>query len=141
LESRRAEQILPGWTGTSGRGRRWGNGEGQWIWCKYCGHMYVNGKITSVETIPGMEGWRRMVEGVNSSTIYLMHYKNFYKCHNVHPPGKTIKNSHCFVKIKAAFQKSLTFPHKWCKILLSTIIDAPEFAKFWSLPSRNMQHF
>jgi hypothetical protein len=36
--------------------------------------MYINGKI-SVKTIPGMWGGkrRRMVEGVNSSTIYLIY--------------------------------------------------------------------
>jgi hypothetical protein len=32
-----------------------------------------------------------MVEGVNSSMIYLIHCKNFYKCHNVHSPSPTIK--------------------------------------------------
>jgi uncharacterized protein with ACT and thioredoxin-like domain len=51
-----------------GGGRRWGNGERGWICCKYSVHMYVNGKMISVETIPGMgeEGiWRRVVEGVN----------------------------------------------------------------------------
>jgi hypothetical protein len=26
--------------------------------CKYCVYMYVNGKMISVETIPGMEGGR-----------------------------------------------------------------------------------
>jgi hypothetical protein len=31
-----------------------------------------------------------MVEGVNSSMIYLIQCKNFYKCHNV-PPPDTIK--------------------------------------------------
>jgi hypothetical protein len=30
--------------------------ESEWAWCKYCVHMYVNGKIVSVETIPGMGG-------------------------------------------------------------------------------------
>jgi hypothetical protein len=33
----------------------------------------------TVETLPR----RRMVEGVNSSMIYLMYYKNLCKCHNV----------------------------------------------------------
>jgi hypothetical protein len=59
--------------------------------------MYVNGKMTLVETIPGMEGWLRMVEGVNSTVIYLMHCKNFCKCHNVPPPG-TIKKDMCIKK-------------------------------------------
>jgi hypothetical protein len=42
-----------------------------------------------VQTIPGMmgDGIRRMVEGVNSSMIYLIHCKNFYKCNNVPPPS------------------------------------------------------
>jgi hypothetical protein len=38
--------------------------------------MYVNGKVRPVETIPGMGGkkdkFRRMVEGVNSSMMYLI---------------------------------------------------------------------
>jgi hypothetical protein len=31
--------------------------------CKYCVHMYINGKMLSIETIPGMGG------GVHSSMI------------------------------------------------------------------------
>jgi hypothetical protein len=37
------------------------------------------------ETIAGM------VEGVNSSIVYLIYCKNFCKCHNVPPPSTTIK--------------------------------------------------
>jgi hypothetical protein len=47
-------------------------GVGVWIWCKYCVHKYVNGKMVSVETAPGIGGeggWNRIVEGVNSSMI------------------------------------------------------------------------
>jgi hypothetical protein len=46
-----------------------------------------------VEIIPGFGGggYWRMVEGVNSSMIYLIYCKNFCKCHNVPPPRKTIK--------------------------------------------------
>jgi hypothetical protein len=29
----------------------------------------------------GEEGWRKAVEGVNSSMIYLRHYKNLCECH------------------------------------------------------------
>jgi hypothetical protein len=48
----------------------------------YCVYTYVNGKMRSVETIPGMRAGRikRMMEVVNSSMIYC---KNFCKCHNV----------------------------------------------------------
>jgi hypothetical protein len=53
-ESRRTEQVLPGGLVPEGWGRSWGRGEGGWIWYKYCIHMYVNGKMKSVETIPGM---------------------------------------------------------------------------------------
>jgi hypothetical protein len=42
--------------------------------CKYYVHMYVNGKMRPVETIPGMGEW------VNSTMI---HCKNFCKCHSV----------------------------------------------------------
>jgi hypothetical protein len=55
--------------------------------------MYVNGKMILVETIPGMVGVgkRRMVQGVNSSMIYLIYCKNICKCYNVLPPRMTIK--------------------------------------------------
>jgi hypothetical protein len=36
--------------------------------------MYVNGKMRPVETIPGIVGGGRMIEGVNWSMIYC---KNF----------------------------------------------------------------
>jgi hypothetical protein len=36
------------------------------------------------ETIPGMGGEQmRMMEGVNSTVIYLIYCKNFWECHNV----------------------------------------------------------
>jgi hypothetical protein len=55
-------------------------------------HMYVNGKMMPVETIPGMDGGckRRMVKGVNSSMIYMMHCKDICKYHNV-PPTQQLK--------------------------------------------------
>jgi hypothetical protein len=53
---------------------------------------HVNGKMTPVETTPGIGGGgqRRMVDGVNLSIIYLIYCKTFYKCYNVLPPS-TIK--------------------------------------------------
>jgi hypothetical protein len=45
-------------------------------------HMYINGKMRPLETIPRM-GVRRMKEGVNSTIIHFIHCKNFCKCHNV----------------------------------------------------------
>jgi hypothetical protein len=55
--------------------------------------MYINGKTIPVESIPGMgkKGCRRM-EGVNSSMIYLIYFKNFSTFHYVLTPSKTIKN-------------------------------------------------
>jgi hypothetical protein len=52
--------------------------------------------IKNKTTIQGMQGegikWGGDGgEGVNPSMIYLMHCKNFCKCHNVTPPSKTIK--------------------------------------------------
>jgi hypothetical protein len=38
------------------REKRCGNGQREWIWYKYCVHMYVNGKVISVETILGGGG-------------------------------------------------------------------------------------
>jgi hypothetical protein len=52
-----------------------------------CIHVW-KWKIIPVETIPGMGG---MVEGINSSMIYLIHCRNFCKCNNVPPPCTTIK--------------------------------------------------
>jgi galactitol-specific phosphotransferase system IIB component len=46
--------------------------------------------MTPVETIAGM-GERGIVEGVNSSMIYLMYCKNFCKSHNVPLTSTTIK--------------------------------------------------
>jgi hypothetical protein len=42
-----------------------------WIWWKYSVHIYVNGKMRPVETIPGMgeRRERKMMEGVNSSMM------------------------------------------------------------------------
>jgi hypothetical protein len=47
-----------------------------------------------IETIPGTvrEGIRENGAGVNSSMIYLIHCKNFYKCHKILPPSTIIKN-------------------------------------------------
>jgi hypothetical protein len=51
--------------------------------------MYVNAKMISVETTPGIKGGRiKENDGrVDSSMIYLIYCKNFCKCHNVplHP--------------------------------------------------------
>jgi hypothetical protein len=32
------------------RERMWGEDVRGWLWCKYCLHMYENGKVTSVKT-------------------------------------------------------------------------------------------
>jgi hypothetical protein len=53
--------------------------------------MYVNAKILLVETIPVMGGGRRVGKGLNPSMMYLIHFKKFWKCHNVPQPSKTIK--------------------------------------------------
>jgi hypothetical protein len=36
------------------QGGRDGKSVWEGIWCKYCVHMYVNGKMRPLETIPGM---------------------------------------------------------------------------------------
>jgi hypothetical protein len=47
----------PVWgVGTSVRRKEWGKSIGVQMWCKYCVHMYVNGKMRPVETIPGITG-------------------------------------------------------------------------------------
>jgi hypothetical protein len=56
--------------------------------------MYINAKIISVETIPGIRG-----VGMEKSSgggefkydmIYLIHCKNFCKCYNAPSPRTTI---------------------------------------------------
>jgi hypothetical protein len=55
-------------------------------------------KMILVKTVPGIGGGRikESSGGVNSSMIYLMHFKNLCKCHNA-PPPSTIKKK---IKIK-----------------------------------------
>jgi hypothetical protein len=56
--------------------------------------MDVNVKMRPVDTIPGIGGRgdkREWWRGVNSSMIYLIHYKNFCKCHNVPPSQQNEK--------------------------------------------------
>jgi hypothetical protein len=43
-------------TGTSGRGEKDGKGYRMVNMVKYCVHMYINGKMRLLETIPGMRG-------------------------------------------------------------------------------------
>jgi hypothetical protein len=56
-------------------------------------------KIIPVESVEGR--WKREVEGVYSSIVYLIHYKNLCKCYNVPTLNTTIKTIHfsqaCFV--------------------------------------------
>jgi hypothetical protein len=58
--------------------------------------MYANAKIIFIEVITGIGGWRkrgwkRAVEGVKSSKMYLILCKNLCKCNSVPPPSKKIK--------------------------------------------------
>jgi hypothetical protein len=95
LENRRAEQVLPEGTGTSGKGEE----VGKW-WRRVnmaqslCTHV-CKWKKGTVENILGMGvgEWRKMVKGTNSSMIYLIHCKNLGKCHNVPPQSITKKKS------------------------------------------------
>jgi hypothetical protein len=69
-----------------GGGGMSGKSAGGWIWCEYCVHMHVNGKMISVETISGMEdkgewwkGWIQVlyIWYIVKTTIYPQHNKNF----------------------------------------------------------------
>jgi hypothetical protein len=55
-KNRLAEQVLR-WVGTSGCGGRW-KCEGEWEERVSIAHIYVNGKMIPVETIPGLVGGR-----------------------------------------------------------------------------------
>jgi hypothetical protein len=57
--------------------------------------VYVNGKMIHFEPSPGIVGEGNKGEWwgglLNSSMLYLIHCKNFCKCHNAPPPSTTIK--------------------------------------------------
>jgi hypothetical protein len=55
--------------------------------------MYIHGKMTPVETIPGTGGeeGKENDGGVSSTMIYLIYSKNFCKYHNVPPSSTAIK--------------------------------------------------
>jgi hypothetical protein len=55
--------------------------------------MYINGKMRPIETVPGMVGGgiKENGEGMNSSMMYLIYFKNICRCHNVPQPSTTIK--------------------------------------------------
>jgi hypothetical protein len=53
--------------------------------------MYVNGKVVSVETFQECgRSMKESSEGLDSSKIYLIYFKNFCKCHNVPTLSTTI---------------------------------------------------
>jgi hypothetical protein len=60
-----------------------GKGCGRVYMVQICVHLYENGKMTPVETIPGMGGGK-IKEEVNSSMMYLIYCMNFCKCHTEH---------------------------------------------------------
>jgi hypothetical protein len=62
------------------------------IQCKYCVHMYVNGKIIPVETIPRMGGEENDGGGKFKYDIFT-YSKNFCEFHNVPPPAQLKKIS------------------------------------------------
>jgi hypothetical protein len=68
--------------GISGTGEDVGKGVGGWV-CKYCVHMYVNGKTRLVETIPGMKGWGIKGNEGRGEFDYDIFCKSFCKYYNV----------------------------------------------------------
>jgi hypothetical protein len=54
--------------------------------------MYLSAQMIPVETVPGISGggMKESSRGVNSSMIYLTHFKNLCKCYKV-PLPSTIK--------------------------------------------------
>jgi hypothetical protein len=92
LENRRVKQVLPGvGGGTSGKGR------GGWRRVNMvqilCIHVckWKNEICWNCSRNQG-RGIKKNGEGVDSSMIYLIHCRNFCKCHNVPPPSTTITN-------------------------------------------------
>jgi hypothetical protein len=69
--------------------------------------MYVNGKMRPVETIPGMGGGgRENDEGDEFNVIYLIHCKDFCKCHSA-PTAQFLKNTE---RKKKTAKKNLQIP-------------------------------
>jgi hypothetical protein len=92
-ENKQVEQVLPG-------------GGGWYQWRQEVGKCCMRMKIAQIlcthvcnwknETCRnysrnGGKGKRRMIEGVNSTIIYLMYCRNFWQCHNIPPANTTIK--------------------------------------------------
>jgi hypothetical protein len=67
----------------------------------------------------GVGGWKRAVERVNSSMIYLIHCKNSWKCHNVPQHNNNINKNKMLLRMKGISQRvvqrrKLSFPIGWC---------------------------
>jgi hypothetical protein len=74
-----------------GEEKFWGKWVGGWIQCnKMCTHVSKckNDTCWNYFRDRGREGWRRMVEEVNSCMMDLIHCKNLCKCHNVPHPSQ-----------------------------------------------------
>jgi hypothetical protein len=56
--------------------------------------------------------WKRIIKRVNSNMIYLIHYKNFCKCHNI-PPPSTAKKEKIKIKINKPFILLYLFQLHW----------------------------
>jgi hypothetical protein len=62
----------------------------QVIECLSIKHEAMSANSSSIKKKNEDRGFMRVVEGVNSSVIYLIHCKKLCKCHTV-PPPSTIK--------------------------------------------------
>jgi hypothetical protein len=51
---------------------------------------------------------KKEVEGVNSSMIYLIYFKNFYKCHNVPHPAQQLKKKRISVSSSVKKNSSIS---------------------------------
>jgi hypothetical protein len=59
---------------------------------KYTGHVNAKMILLKLFQESGEGTWKRAVEGINSSMIYMIHCKNLCKkCYNVPPPRTIIK--------------------------------------------------
>jgi hypothetical protein len=57
IKNKKSEQVPSVWLVPVGGGRMWGEGVGEWIWCKYCIHMYVNEKMKPVKLFQEWGKW------------------------------------------------------------------------------------
>jgi hypothetical protein len=114
-ENRSVEPVLWG----EERRFQWEEGRRTNTAQKIC-HKYANAKMVSVKTIPGMGG------GGELSKIYLIHCKNFCKCHRAPQPHLAQQQKNWKIHLCPTIQYPLS--NLGCHVLMSA---SSELAKYF----------